>query len=86
MLFRSSRGEWLIGVNWHKGAGKFVSQCCNPLTKKGEHLGLFKCEIEAHQAWLERKLELAHLIAAEQTDERVAKALIERYTNYSNRG
>jgi len=77
----ASRGELLIGVCWHKGEGKFQSRCCNPFTKKQEHLGLFTCELEAHQAWLKRKLELAHLLAAEQTDERVAKALIERYTN-----
>ena len=82
----NDRGEWLIGVNWHKGAGKFVSQCCNPITKKQEHLGYFMWEKEAHQAWLERKLELATLLAAEQTDKRVAKALVERYTNYTNLG
>ena len=81
---RASRGECLIGVNWSKNKGKFVSQCNNTFTKKKEHLGYFNCEIEAHQAWLKRKLQLAHLLAAEQTDERVAKALIERYTNYSN--
>ena len=80
----ASRGEWSIGVYWHKPTGKFLSQCSNPFTKKGEHLGCFTCEIEAHQAWLKRKLELAALLAAEQTDERVAKALIERYINYTN--
>ena len=78
----NGRGEWLIGVHWHKPAGKFQSKCRNPFTKKVEHLGYFTSELEAHQAWLKRKLELAHLIAAEQTDERVGKALIERYTNY----
>lgn len=78
----SSRGEWLIGVYWNKPAGKFISQCCNPFTKKREHLGLFINELDAHQAWLKRKLELAHLLASEQTDERVGKALIDRYTNY----
>ena len=83
---RSSRGEWLIGVCWYKPTGKFLSQCRNPFTKKGENLGYFTCELEAHQTWLKRKLELAHLLAAEQTDERVAKALIERYTNYTNIG
>jgi len=80
----ASRGEWLIGVCWHKGAGKFMSQCKNPFTKKGECLGYFTCEVEAHQAWLNRKLELAHLLAEEQTDSRVAKALIDRYTNYNS--
>ena len=82
----AARGEWLIGVCWNKGAGKFMSQCNNPFTKKSEYLGLYTCEQEAHQTWLKRKLELAHLLAAEQTDERVAKALIVRYTDYSNLG
>lgn len=35
---------------------------------------------EAHEAWLKRKLELAHLLAAEQEDPRVAEALINRYS------
>lgn len=80
----ATRGEWLIGVHWDKGTNKFKSQCNNPFTKKRDYLGLFDSELEAHQAWLNRKLELAHLLVAEQTDERVAKALIERYTNYTN--
>lgn len=80
----ASRGECLIGVHWDKTTGKFRSMCNNPLTKKREHLGYFTSDIEAHQAWLRRKLELAHLIAAEQTDDRVAKSLIERYTNYNS--
>ena len=78
----AERGEWLIGVVWHKRANKFQAQVQNPVTKKQEHLGLFVNEIEAHNAWLKRKLELAHLLAAEQTDERVAKALIMRDTDY----
>ena len=78
----AARGEWLIGVYWHRQAGKFRSKCCNPFTKKQEHLGYFSSELEAHKAWRKRKLELAHDLAAIQTDERVAKALIERYANY----
>ena len=78
----NDRGEWLIGASWHKCTNKFVSYCSNLFTKKREYLGLFTSEQEAHNAWLKRKLELAHLLAAEQTDERVAKALIERYTIY----
>ena len=80
----TARGEWMIGVHWHKATGKFMSQCCNPFTKKREHLGLFTTELEAHKAWRKRKLELAYELAAIQTDERVAKALIDRYTNYTN--
>ena len=78
----ASRGEWLIGVYWHKGANKFKSNCSNPFTKKREFLGYFDCEQEAHEAWLKRKLELAHELAAIQTDSRVAEALINRYSSY----
>ena len=76
----AARGKWLIGVCWNKEKAKFESRCSNPFTKKLEYLGLFTCEHEAHEAWRKRKLELAHLLAAEQTDPRVAKALIERYS------
>lgn len=74
----ASRGEWLIGADWRKRIGKFRSRCRNPFTKKSEHLGYFTSEQEAHQAWRKRKLELAHELAAIQTDARVAKALIDR--------
>ena len=74
------RGEFLIGVHWHKPLEKFQAMCRNPFTKKKEHLGLFTCEQEAHKAWLKRKLELAHELAAIQTDQRIAKALIDRYS------
>ena len=76
----ATRGEWRIGVNWHKRVNKFQSICSNPFTRKTEHLGYFTTEIEAHNAWAKRKLELAHELAAIQTDERVAKALINRYS------
>lgn len=78
------RGEWMIGVNWHKRDEKFVAKCSNPFTKKQEHLGYFTCEQEAHSAWLKRKLELAHELAAIQTDQRVATALINRYSEPNN--
>ena len=76
----ATRGERMIGVFWHKQAKKFHSMCRNPFTKKREHLGLFTCEQEAHEAWRKRKNELAHELAAIQTDERVAKALMDRYS------
>lgn len=75
----AARGEWMIGAYWDKKAGKFQSRCRNPFTKKQEYLGLFTYEHEAHQAWLKRKLEVAHELAAIQEDTRVAKALIDRY-------
>ena len=77
----ASRGDCMIGVCWHKKASKFVASC-NDGGGKDMYLGLFNTEIEAHKAWLACKLKLAYQLASEQTDPRVAKALIERYENY----
>lgn len=77
---RAARGEWSIGVYWHKNAGKFQSQCRNPFTGKKEYLGRFTTELEAHKVWQERKLKLAKELAEIQTDPRVAEALINRYS------
>lgn len=76
------RGEYPVGASLCKGNGKFSSQVRNPFSAKSEHLGYFNTPQEAHNAWLTRKLELAKLLAAEQDDPRVAKALVERYENY----
>jgi hypothetical protein len=77
----AARGECKIGVYRDKLSGKFRSQCSNPSTKRAEYLGMFTTEQEAHEKWLAKKLEHAYALAALQTDERVAKALIDRYSN-----
>ena len=79
---KASRGEWKIGVHWDKRLEKFLARCRNPFSGEQEYLGLFTCEQEAHNTWLKKKLELAHELAAIQTDPRVAKALIDRYSQY----
>jgi len=78
----NDRGDYKIGVDWHKQSGKFKARCNNPITGSREYLGLFESEEVAHQAWLSKKLEHAYALAATQTDPRVAKALIARYENY----
>ena len=75
-----SRGEYPLGVRFHKPSGRFEARCGNPFTKKVEHLGYFTCPNEAHLAWKARKHELANQLADLQTDERVANALRTRYT------
>ena len=46
----ASRGEYLIGVCWHKTRKAFVAQV-NKNKGKREHLGLFKTEPEAFNAY-----------------------------------
>ena len=75
----ASRGEYMIGVSWNKGAGKFRSMCSNPFLNKNEHLGYFDTELEAHLAWKEKKNELAQRYATKQSDERVIEALLTRF-------
>lgn len=72
----ASRGEYLIGVCKYKRDKSFIAR------GNGVYLGSFKTELEAHLCWLTHKLEKAKLLASEQTDLRVAKALIDRYENY----
>lgn len=78
------RGEWPIGVSLIKATGRFKAACSSFVSGGKEYLGTFANPEDAHKAWLECKRKLAQLLAAQQTDERVAKALIDRYENYSN--
>lgn len=76
----ASRGQYPIGVyRRSRQNGKFVAQCRNPFTGKGEYLGEFATAEAAHQAWLQRKREHAARLANEQTDSKVAQALLSRY-------
>ena len=47
-----------------KERGKFMSQCATHSLRNEEHLGLLHCEVEAHQAWLNRKLEACSFISS----------------------
>lgn len=73
----ADRGDLPLGVS--RNRGKYIAYCSNPFTKKQECLGLFSCPEEAHTAWKAKKAEHAKSLAEEQTDERVKKALLERY-------
>jgi hypothetical protein len=78
----ASRGEWPIGVYFEKGNNKFKAQCSSIDSDKNRNLGRFDTPEEAHQAWLNCKLDQAYVLAARQTDLRVAAALISMYKNY----
>ena len=71
----ASRGDYPIGVSLFTRTGKYRAQCENPFTGKNEYLGCFSTTEEAHEAWRERKNELAQLVAAAESDLRVVEAL-----------
>lgn len=75
------RGDYPVGVCKVLG-GKYKAQVKDG-NGKTKFLGNFSTPEEAHQAWLKAKLELAKRLAAEQADPRVAKALVDRYENYT---
>lgn len=75
-----SRGKYMIGVSDSGIKNRpYLSKCRNPFTGKGERLGTYSTEIDAHLAWQSRKHEISCQLANEQTDERIAKILRERY-------
>lgn len=77
----ASRGEWPLGTSYDKAAEKFRARCRNPFTAKEEHLGYFTTPEAAHEAWRQRKYELAQLIAETESDPRVVEALKKRYNS-----
>lgn len=81
---KTSIGSWPVGVDFHKASGKYQALGLDVITGKRRHLGLFIDPDDAHQAWLYYKLEQAKILASQQTDERVAKALVARYENYQS--
>lgn len=72
----NDRGEWPLGVYWHKASGKFTAQCSNGVGKS-IHLGLFNNPQEAHLAWKEYKHKLALQYAGELEKEGYDQRLIE---------
>ena len=76
----ASRGDFPVGVYLFKRTGKYRAKCGNPFTGKQEYLGCFSTPEEAHEVWRKRKHELAQLVAARESDPRIAEALKKRYS------
>lgn len=74
---KRSRGEFPLGVCFHKKNLNFVARCRHNGTRI--HLGCFNSPLEAHEAWREYKHKVALELANMQTDVRVAEALRIRY-------
>jgi hypothetical protein len=80
------RGEWPIGVCWHKNVGGFTANCSNPFTGQRDHLGVFSSPDDAHEAWRRRKHQHALRYADMQTDPRIAEALRTRFAKQPTNG
>lgn len=80
----ASRGEWPIGVSWHKLRGRFQANCRHPFGRP-EHLGLFDCPERAHLAWRKRKLEIAAEIKPQmdEIDIRIYPRVVDTIRNAS---
>lgn len=74
------RGDCPIGVCLHKRKGKYIAYCGNPFAGEQEYLGYFSTPEEAHEAWRKRKHEIAQLVAAKESDQRVVEALKKWYS------
>jgi hypothetical protein len=67
------------GVSFYKQLNKYQAQCSDPFTGKRGCCGYFDDPYMAHLAWKARKQLHAKELAALETDERIIKALLERF-------
>lgn len=75
---KTSVAGYPTGVHYHKQAGRFKAQC-RCLSKGQKSLGLFDTPEEAHEAYKVYKRRIAIELAALQTNERIAQAILKRY-------
>lgn len=81
---KSKKGTCLTGVHYIGSSLQtklkpYRALCRDPFNLRKPHVGYYSTELEAHKAWQAKKHEYAWLLAEQQQDSRVAKALRERY-------
>ena len=75
----SRKPEGLNGACFDKSRGKWITACA--LADGGiKRIGRFNTELEAHQAWKAEKLNQVKILAATVDDQRIAEALVRRYS------
>ncbi len=72
---KSSRGEFPIGVSFHKGTGKYRARCSNPYSKSS-YLGMYDDPKSAHLVWVNKKKEIASLLAKEEENYNIREPLL----------
>jgi len=81
----SSRGEWPVGVNFHKATGKFRAYLA--INGKRKHLGLFNTPEEAFQVYKLAKEAYIKVVAQQWQhilDEKVFQALLDYEVNIND--
>jgi hypothetical protein len=63
------RGEYPLGVGFRKTQNRFIARVSYKSKRKS--LGKFTCPIEAHRAWQEAKLKIAHEMLLVEDNPRV---------------
>ena len=76
---KNDRGKYLLGVSLENKSERFRSECSNPFTKSREYLGCFTSELDAHNKWKSRKLELAYKLSNLPENHYLEDLLIKRY-------
>lgn len=79
-----AKGDYPTGVTFYEATGKFRAFCREVVSGKNKSLGCFDDAQKAHEAWLCYKLSQARILAAQQSDPRLAEALIRRYQEYKS--
>lgn len=77
---KRKRGNYPIGVSYHKRVGKFISTC--GIGGKLKHLGYFVSSEDAHSAWKEEKRRQVNemKVQLDEIDVRLYPSLIGRYS------
>ena len=73
-LARNHRGQYPLGVCFHKASGKFVAQIV--MFGRKHYLGLFSDFIEAHLEYKNKKLEYIKILADQEPDPKIKGALL----------
>jgi len=73
---KGNRGKHPLGVHFNKQHKKYNSKVQNPFTGQHENLGYFHTVEEAQAFYVARKQEFAAMYAEEQSDPRIAHALL----------
>lgn len=73
---KAKRGDYVQGVCFDKHSNNFKAQCS--VNGKTRHLGVYKTEAEAREAYIKFKVAHCLEIAEQQTDDRLKQSIIRK--------